>query len=398
MPTTTSTIRRDIEEILPGVIADRRHLHQHPELGFQEFETAKLVADRLRSLGVEDVRTGIAVTGVTGLIRGTKPGIDKVVLLRADMDALPISEENDVEYRSTVAGKMHACGHDAHTAGLLGVARLLMDRRDQFSGTVKLLFQPAEEGGGGALVMINEGVMEDPKVDYAFGLHLDQGNPVGTINLRSGPICAAADRFTAVITGKGGHGASPHEAVDPIAAGSAIVTALQTIAGREVNPTDQVVVTVGAFIAGEAANVIPNSAELRGTLRSFSPDARVQIATRTKEIMKGIAAAMRCDVEFTLTPGYPSIVNDEEMTKLVRQVACEVVGEELVSESPLAMGSEDFSYFLQRVPGAFFNVGSNNTERGLVWTHHHPRFDFDEEVMIYGMETMVGIVLRVLND
>jgi len=398
MATATSAVRRDIEEILPGVIADRRHLHQHPELGFQEFETSKLVADRLRSLGVEDVRTGIAVTGVTGLIRGTKPGSDKVVLLRADMDALPIHEENDVEYRSTIAGKMHACGHDAHTAGLLGVARLLMDRRDQFSGTVKVLFQPAEEGGGGALVMINEGVMEDPKVDFAFGLHLDQGNPVGTINLRSGPICAAADRFTAVITGMGGHGASPHEAVDPIVAGSAIVVALQTIVGREVVPTDQVVITVGAFIAGEAANVIPNSAELRGTLRSFSPDARAQIATRTEEIMNGIASALRCEVEFTLFPGYPSIVNDAEMTELVRQVACEVVGEDHVSESPLAMGSEDFSYFVQRVPGAFFNVGSNNRDRGLVWTHHHPRFDFDEEVMIYGMETMVGIVLRVLND
>ena len=398
MVLAASDLRRDIEEILPGVVADRRHFHQHPELGFQEFETSKLVAERLKSLGVEDIRTGIAVTGVTGLIRGTKPGPGKVVLLRADMDALPIHEQNDVDYKSTIAGKMHACGHDAHTACLLGVARLLMDRRDQFSGTVKVLFQPAEEGGGGALVMINEGVLEDPKVDAAFGLHVDQGSPLGIISLRPGPALAAADRFTAVIKGKGGHGAHPHETIDPIVVGSHVVVALQTIFSREVDPTEPAVVTVGALISGEAPNVIPNSAELRGTLRSFNPDVRVQLATRVEEITRGVADALRADVEFSYVPGYPATVNDPEMTTLVREVAEEVVGAENVFEAPRQMGAEDFSYFLERVPGAFFFVGSQNEERGLVWGHHHPRFDLDEDMMIFGMETMVKTVLRYLND
>ncbi len=398
MVLAASDLRRDIEEILPGVVADRRHFHQHPELGFQEFETSKLVAERLKSLGVEDIRTGIAVTGVTGLIRGTKPGPGKVVLLRADMDALPIHEQNDVDYKSTIAGKMHACGHDAHTACLLGVARLLMDRRDQFSGTVKVLFQPAEEGGGGALVMINEGVLEDPKVDAAFGLHVDQGSPLGIISLRPGPALAAADRFTAVIKGKGGHGAHPHETIDPIVVGSHVVVALQTIVSREVDPTEPAVVTVGALISGEAPNVIPNSAELRGTLRSFNPDVRVQLATRVEEITRGVADALRAEVEFSYVPGYPATVNDPEMTTLVREVAEEVVGAENVFEAPRQMGAEDFSYFLERVPGAFFFVGSQNEERGLVWGHHHPRFDLDEDMMIFGMETMVKTVLRYLND
>ena len=392
-----SDIRNAIDEILPGVVADRRHIHQHPELGFQEFETARLVTERLRSLGVEEIRTGIATTGVTGLIRGTKPGPGKVVLLRADMDALPIQEENDVDYKSQIAGKMHACGHDAHTAGLLGVARLLMDRRDQFSGTVKVLFQPAEEGGGGALVMINEGVLEDPKVDAAFGLHVDQGSPVGVISLRPGPALAAADRFRVVIKGKGGHGAHPHETIDPIAVGAQIVTALQMIVAREVDPTEPAVVTVGALIAGEAANVIPDTAEMRGTLRSFNPDVRTQLAMRVEEIVKGVAGALRAEVDYQYNPGYPSTVNDPDMAALVREVAIEVVGEDRVVEPPLQMGAEDFSYFLQRVPGAFFFVGSKNDERGLTWGHHHPRFDIDEDVMVYGMETMVRTVLRYLN-
>jgi amidohydrolase len=392
-------LRHDVDEILPGVVADRRHIHQNPELGFHEVKTAAFVADRLRALGVEDVRTGIAKTGVTGLIKGTGsgPGAGKVALLRADMDALPIEEENDVEYRSTVPGKMHACGHDAHTAMLLGTTRLLLQRRDRFAGTVKVLFQPAEEGGGGARVMIAEGVLEDPKVDAVFGIHVAQESPIGTVTLRPGPMMAAADRFTVVIKGKGGHGAQPHICVDPIAVGSQIVSALQTIVSREVDPTEPAVVTVGAFRAGEAANVIPDTAELRGTVRSFNPAVREQLATRVQELIRGIAAAMRAEAEVSYAYGYPPTVNDPAMTKFVQGVLAEVVGADNVVTSPLRMGAEDFSYFLEARPGCFWFVGSRNPAKGFVWGHHHPKFDIDEDAMAIGMATVTGVVLRYLG-
>jgi len=388
-------LRGDIDEIMPGVIADRRQFHENPELGFQEFETAKIVAERLRSMGVEDVRTGIAVTGVTGLIRGGK-GPGKVVLLRADMDALPIHEENDVPYCSKVDGKMHACGHDAHTAMLLGIARVLIDRKDEFAGTIKVLFQPAEEGGGGARVMIDEGVLSDPDVDAVFGMHMDQGHPLGTISTRPGPAMAAADRFYVTIKGKGGHGAHPDLTHDPIAIGAQIVTALQTIVAREIDPVKPAVCTVGALIAGEAPNVIPDTATLRGTLRSFDPDVREHLAEAVERLVRGIATAMRAEVDYDYAQGYPATVNHPEMTRLVMDVAAEVVGTENVIEAPPMMGAEDFSYFLEQKPGCFYFVGSANEERGLNWGHHHPRFDIDEESMANGMEVMVRTVLRYL--
>jgi amidohydrolase len=385
----------DVDEILPGVIADRRHLHEHPELGFQEVETARFVADRLRALGVEDIRIGIAQTGATALIRGGQ-GPGKTVLVRADMDALPIEEENEVDYRSKQAGVMHACGHDAHTAMLLGVGRLLMERRDRFAGTVKLLFQPAEEGPGGAKPMIEAGVLNDPPVDAVLGMHMAQEAPLGVIALRAGPAMAASDGFTLVIHGKGGHGARPQSTIDPIAVGAQIVVALQTIVSREVDPTESAVVTVGAFRAGEAANVIPDTAELRATVRSFSPDVRQQLARRIEEVVRGIAGAMRAEVDFQYRFGYPPTVNDPVMTDLVRAAATELIGAERVVESPQMMGAEDFSYFLEQRPGCFFYVGSRNEERGLIWGHHHPRFDIDEEALGVGIATMTAAVQRYL--
>ena len=396
MSVTRPRVRDDIDEILPGVIADRRHLHQHPELGFQEVETARFVEERLRAIGIQEIQTGIATTGLTGLIRGGK-GPGKVVLLRADMDALPIHEQNDVEYKSLHDGVMHACGHDAHTAMLMGIARVLHDRRDEFAGTVKVLFQPAEEGGGGARVMIEEGVLDAPNVDAVFGMHMAQETPVGKIAVRPGPAMAAADRFTIVIKGKGGHGAAPHLTVDPIAIGAQIVVALQTIVAREIDPIQPAVVTVGAFLAGEAANVIPDSAELRGTVRSFDPDVRTQLQERITALVQGIATAMRAEAEVRYNPGYPPTVNEPEMTALVREVAIGVVGEENVIEEPVKMGAEDFSYFLEARPGSFFFVGTRNPDKGFVWGHHHPRFDIDEEGMGYGMETMIQTVLRYLE-
>jgi amidohydrolase len=396
MVVASSRLRGEIDEILPGVVADRRQFHENPELGFQEFETAKTVAERLKALGVEDIRTGIAVTGVTGLIKGGK-GPGKVILLRADMDALPILEENAVDYKSKIDGKMHACGHDAHTAMLLGIARVLIDRKDDFAGSVKLLFQPAEEGGGGARIMIEEGVLSDPEVDAVFGMHMDQNSPVGTISLRPGPCMAAADRFYVTIKGKGGHGAHPDLTHDPIAIGAQIVTALQNIVAREIDPVEPAVCTVGAFIAGEAANVIPDTAILRGTLRSFSPEVRIHLAEAVERIVTGVAHAMRAEVEYDYAQGYPPTINEPAMTAMVQEIARSVVGPENVVEPPRMMGAEDFSYFLERKPGAFFFVGSVNEERGLTWGHHHPRFDIDEESMIYGMEVMIRTVMHYLG-
>ena len=392
-------LRNDIDEIMPGVVADRRDFHEHPELAFEEERTAGIVAERLRALGVEDVRTGIAGTGVTGLVRGTKPGSGRTVLLRADMDALPILEENDVPYCSQHPGVMHACGHDAHTAMLLGVTRLLIDRRDRFAGTVKVLFQPAEESPpGGAKPMIEAGVLEEPKVDAAFGIHIHQDAPVGVIKLRPGPAMAAADRFHMLIRGRGGHGAKPHLTVDPIIIGAQIVTALQTLVARAVDPTEEAVVTVGVFKAGEAFNVIPETAELGGTVRTFNAKNRDFLEARIESLARGIAQAMGGAVDVVYTRGYPATVNDPVMAELVREEAAKVVGEENVQEPPLMMGAEDFSYFLERVPGAYWFVGSQNPERGLIWGHHHPRFDLDEAAMAIGMQTLVNVALRFLGD
>jgi amidohydrolase len=397
--TVTDKMRADIDEIMPGVIADRRYLHQHPELGMQEYETSAYVVERLRALQVESIRTGIANTGVTALIHGRKPGdgASKVALVRADMDALPILEENDVEYKSLSPGAMHACGHDAHTAMLLGVARILLDRRDQFSGTVKLLFQPAEEGPGGAKPMIEQGVLENPHVDAVFGLHVAQDLELGKIEVRPGPAMASSDRFNVIIQGKGGHGASPHLAVDPVMVAAYAVTTLQTIVSREVDPVDPAVVTVGKIQAGQANNVIPDTAELRGTVRSFNPERRQMLARRVQDVITGVAESFGASAQVEYQFGYPATINDPEMTDLVIEAARGVVGEDNVLIADLQMGAEDFSYFLQERPGCFFFVGTRNEERGLTWGHHHPRFDIDEDGMAIGMQVMASSVMRYLN-
>lgn len=395
---TATTLHNEIDEILPGLVADRRYLHENPELGFQEHNTARFVNERLQALGVEDIRTGINGTGVTGLVVGTKPGDGRVILVRADMDALPILEENDVEYRSQNDGVMHACGHDAHTAILLGLARTLMARRDQFSGTVKLLFQPSEEMfPGGAKGMIEEGVMEDPHVDASLALHMANQRPLGVITISPGPIMAAPDSFTVTIQGKGGHAASPHTAVDPIVIGAQIVNALQTIVSRSVDPIQSCVVTVGKFRAGDAFNVIPDSAELGGTVRTLTPEIRDLAEERVKAIIGSIAEAGGATADITYTRGYPPTVNDPGMAALVHEAAASVVGEENVISPPPSMGGEDYAYFLLEKPGAMFQVGSKNEERGLIWGHHHPRFDIDEESLAIGLETMTVSVLAYLD-
>jgi len=392
------TIQQDIDEIMPGIVADRRWLHENPELGFQEFKTAEFVRQRLESLGVEDIQTGIAVTGVTGLIRGTAEGPGRTVLLRADMDALPLTEENDVDYRSQTDGVMHACGHDAHTAMLLGVARLLMERRDQFSGNVKVLFQPSEEANaGGAKPMIEAGVLENPHVNAVFGQHMASEHPTGSVWITGGPLQASADSFLIRVQGKGGHGANPHTAVDPLMIGMQIGGALQSIVSRNTDPMTSVVVSVCTFHAGTAGNIIPDTAELGGTVRTFTPEDRDMAQERLTAISEGIAASLggRADVEYTR--GYPPTVNDSEMAEVVRKAAVAVLGEERVHQAKPIMPAEDFSYFLLERPGTYFMTGSGNADKGTDWPHHHPKFDLDEESLQYGVAVMVQTALDYLN-
>jgi amidohydrolase len=383
-------------EIGPEVVADRRYLHQHPELGFQEENTARFVAEKLRSLGIE-TRTGVAKTGVVGLLRGAQPG--KTVLLRADMDALPIEELNNVPYKSQIPGVMHACGHDSHTAMLLGVARLLTERKGEIKGTVKFIFQPSEEvPPGGAKPMIEAGVMEDPHVDAAFGVHIGQDLPVGTIGVCAGPTNAASDGFIATIKGVGGHAARPHGSVDPIVVAAQCISALQTLVSREVNPLRQAVITVGSLHAGTVSNIIPEEAIMKATVRTFDPDVRQNLSERIPALIKGISAAMRAEAEVQYRFGYPALVNDPAMTDLVRQVARGIVGPRRVVEREPGMGGEDMSYFLQQAPGCFFRIGSRNPERGLVYGHHHPRFDIDDEgALPIGVAAVASVALRYLN-
>jgi amidohydrolase len=384
-----------LKDVVEQVVLDRRHLHANPELGFQEHKTARFVAERLRGLGL-DVQTGIAETGVVGTLRGARPG--KTELLRADMDALPIDEENDVVYRSTAAGVMHACGHDGHTAILLGAARVLAERRGGLAGTVKFLFQPCEERPpGGAKPMIEQGVLENPRVDAVFGLHLAQEMSVGTVSARPGPIMAAADMFRLEIKGKGGHAAYPHECVDAALVAAQVLVALQAIVAREVKPIESAVITIGLIQAGTAPNVIPDTALLRGTVRTFDKELRQRLARRVEEVAVAVARAMRAECVCTYEWGYPATVNDPAMTELVAEVAKGYVGTERFQVREQSMGGEDFSYFLEQRPGCFFNVGTRNESRGLIWGHHHPRFDIDEAGLPVGIEMFVRVVERYLG-
>ena len=393
-------LHNDVDEIMPGMIADRRHLHQHPELGFQEFETARFVAERLASLGFDEVKTGVGRTGVVAHLHGTAPrrGPGKVVALRADMDALPILEENEVDYRSVNSGVMHACGHDSHVTMQLGTARMLAKRRNEFGGTVKFIFQPAEEGLGGAHAMIADGAFENPKPDAVFGIHIWQGADVGLVQARAGVAMVAADGFRITLTGRGGHGAQPHLCLDPIAAGAQIVTALQTIVSRENRPIDPAVVTIGSFHSGSAANVIPDVAEMTGTIRTVSIEQHDLIQGRIRELVHGIAGTLGLTAEVSFTFGVGATINDPAMTAIVRKAAAEVVGPENSVEGEIKVVSEDMSEFLNLAPGCYYFVGSRNPERGLVWGHHHARFDIDEAAMAIGVETMTRTVLDYFSQ
>ncbi|HUC43755.1 MAG TPA: amidohydrolase [Candidatus Sulfotelmatobacter sp.] len=379
---------RALAETLTGW---RRTLHERPELGFEERETAAFVAAVLRDMGLA-VETGIAKTGVVGALRADTAK-RPAVLLRADMDALPIQEVEGRPYGSRVPGQMHACGHDGHMAMLLGAATILRAERARLDRDVVFCFQPGEEGFGGAEAMIAEGVLERYSIAEAYGLHLWSLFPVGTIQLRPGPTMAGNDEFRARFRGRGGHGALPHRAVDPIVAAAHGVVALQTVVARSVDPVRPSVVTVGALQAGSAPNVIPDEATLRGTMRSFDDAVRTLLRERVRDVLAGTAAAHGCALEFDLMPGYPAVVNDPAATERVRRHAAAVVGEPNVIEPDPMAAAEDFAYFLRKVPGAFAFVGAGNVERGIDAPHHAPRFDIDEAALPIGAELLARVAL-----
>ncbi|MEM8673739.1 MAG: M20 family metallopeptidase [Cyanobacteria bacterium P01_G01_bin.67] len=391
-----SQIRSKIQALQPELVAWRRKLHQKPELGFEEHITARFIQQKLQAWNIPH-QIEIAQTGIVATITSDRPG--KVLAIRADMDALPIQEANEVTYRSQHEGKMHACGHDGHTAIALGTASYLNQHRDDWQGTVKIIFQPAEEGPGGAKPMIEAGVLQNPNVDAIIGLHLWNNLPLGTVGVRPGALMAAVECFRVSILGKGGHGAMPHQTVDSVVVASQIVNALQTIVARNVNPLESAVVTVGEFHAGTALNVIADSAHLSGTIRYFNPELENLIRERLKAIVSGICEMHGAAYELDHWQLYPPTVNDQAIAELVRSVAVEVV------ETPVGvvpecqtMGGEDMSFFLNEVPGCYFFLGSANPAKGLAYPHHHPRFDFDETALGMGVEMFVRCVEKFLGS
>jgi amidohydrolase len=374
-----------------SLVATRRDLHQHPELGFEETRTSTLAAARLRQLGY-DVRSGIAETGVVAMRAGKSGG--RCVLLRADMDALPIQEQSDVPYRSAQAGKMHACGHDGHVAIGLEVARRLAGV--SLPGTVKLAFQPAEETSAGAERMIAEGVLEDPRVEAAFGLHLWNDLPVGTVGIMAGPVMAAVDQFDIAIHGRGGHAAHPHQTVDPVVVAAHVVTALQAVVSRARNPADAGVISVTQMQAGDAFNVIPDRADLRGTVRSFGGRFHDEVPDLMRRVVHHTAEAFGARVEIAYRRLTGPLVNDEGMSQLMRRVASEVVGADRVLHGVRTMGGEDMSCFLAAVPGCFAFVGS--APPGPPLPHHSATFDIDEEALVIGTELLARTAVTYLEE
>ena len=371
----------------------RRDIHRHPEIGFQEVRTAALVAKELNEIGLE-VRTGIAETGVIAVLDGESSGPD--VLARFDMDALPIKEETGASYASVNTGVMHACGHDAHVAIGLTVARILSTRRKELNGSVKFVFQPAEEGLGGAKRMVDEGVLEDPRPDVCLALHLWNEKPVGWLGITPGPVMAASETFNIRVTGKGGHGAAPHYSIDPVITAAQIVSALQSIVSRNVPPLESAVVTVTSIHGGEAFNVIPQEVVLKGTIRTFDSSIRDLVFQRFREIVTGVAQSMGCKVEVDLKRITPAVINDVTITNQVLDIASRILPKDTISTSTRTMGSEDMAYMMEEIPGCYFFVGSSNAEKKLDASHHHPSFDFDEDVLPYAAGLMAASVSSFL--
>jgi amidohydrolase len=385
-------ILKKAEGLKQKMIDLRRDFHQHPEVGLQEFNTTKRVEGVLKGLGLE-TKIFVNGTGVRGYLKGSKPG--KTIALRADMDALPIQEETDLPYQSQNKGVMHACGHDAHTAMLLGAAMILSEKKGELKGNVVFIFQPAEEIGTGAKAMVEEGVLEG--VDSIFGLHVYSTLPLGTFNYRPGALMAAGDFFDVKITGRGGHGAQPHLTVDPIVIATNAINAIQTIVSREVDPLESAVVSICKMEAGEAYNVIPETTTFGGTIRSHKPGLRESLPKRVKEILDGVVSGMRGSYEFNLMSKFPATINDEKMTAFVVNVAKEILGGDKILLMKPLMGSEDFSFYLQKIPGTFAFLGVENREKGIIYPQHHPKYNIDEDILPIGTTLHVAVALEYLK-
>jgi hippurate hydrolase len=382
-----------VADLQPDIQAWRRDIHEHPELLYDVHRTAAFVADRLREFGCDEVATGLGRTGVVGVIKGRRPagkGDIRVIGLRADMDALPIEEATGLPYASKAEGLMHACGHDGHTAMLLGAARYLAETRN-FAGDAVVIFQPAEEGGAGAAAMIKDGLMDRFAIDQVYGMHNGPGIPIGSFAIRSGPIMASTDSVDIRIEGLGGHAARPHKCIDSVLVGSQLITALQSIVSRSVDPLESAVVSICEFHAGNARNVIPQTAELRGTVRTLTAEVRELVEKRVREVVAGVAQITGAKINLVYERGYPVTVNHASQTDFATQVAKEIAGDANVHEMPPLMGGEDFAYMLEARPGAFIFCGNGNSA-GL----HHPAYNFNDEAIVFGTSYWIKLVENTL--
>ncbi|AKL97233.1 amidohydrolase [Clostridium aceticum] len=388
-------LKKEIQNLEEELIDLRRDFHMHPELGYEEFRTSKIVYDYLEGLGLEVKK--VAKTGVVGLLKGDKPG--KTVMLRADIDALPQNEKTDLAFQSTTPGVMHACGHDAHTAMLLIAAKVLTKYKDSIEGNVKFVFQPNEEEAG-ALDMINEGVLENPKVDAAFSTHIWTPVESGKIGLSSGPVMAATEEFELSIIGKAGHTSAPHTALDPILASANVIQALQSIQTREVNPLLPITIMIGKVHGGSGRNIIADRVDIGGTIRFLFPEEEKEkkiLLDRFERVIKGTCDAMDVKYELKYIPSNPSLMNDSKMVALVREASKETFGTEENIQEYRCLAGEDFAEFTHRVPSAFYFLGTGNAAKNTHYPHHHPMFDIDEETLKYGVEIHVRSVFNYLG-
>lgn len=391
-----TSILSQAEELFPYTRDLRRDFHRHPELGFQEHRTEEIIVRELSNLEDMVIQAGVAGTGVVGTLKGGKSG--RVILLRFDMDALPVEENTGVDYSSENEGLMHACGHDGHLAIGLTTARLLHEGRENLSGTIKFVFQPAEEGLGGAVAMIKEGILSDPVPEVALALHLWNEKPLGWIGITDGPVMSASETFQVEITGKGGHGGKPHESIDPIVAAAGIINALQSIVSREIPPLDSGVITVSSIHGGEAHNVVPEQVTLSGTIRSFTEETRDLLLKRFHEVVEQTAAAYLCRARITIEDISPAVNNDPKIAAVLRQTAGELFPQAVIDHGYQTMASEDMAFMMQEIPGCYCLIGSANSERGLDAKHHQPEFNFDEQALTQGVALLVSAVHDLLKD